>query len=113
MRAIPVELRIYQTAGGRHPFTDWLENLKDRIGAAAVMSRLNRLRAGNFGDAKALGNGVFELRVDFGPGYRVYFAKPGRAIVVLLCGGDKSTQSKDIHKAEGFQADYQRRSSDG
>ena len=71
--------------------------------------RLERLRLGSFGDARSLGKGLFELRVDFGPGYRVYFVVEGKSVVVLFCGGDKSTQQKDIRRAREYLADYRRR----
>ena len=75
---------------------------------ARVRVRLNRLRLGNFGDCKSVGGGVGELRVDYGPGYRVYFGRQGDRIVILLCGGAKKTQSKDIQLAQQYWAEYQR-----
>jgi len=74
-----------------------------------IAARIDRIELGNFGDSKALGQGVCELRVDYGPGYRVYFGRDGRQIVVLLVGGDKRTQSKDIATAQQFWADYKAR----
>jgi len=71
--------------------------------------RLNRIRLGNFGDCKSLGEGVMELRIDHGPGYRVYFGQVDRRIVLLLCGGDKSPQGRDMEKARGYWAGYRRR----
>ncbi|MBI3533865.1 MAG: type II toxin-antitoxin system RelE/ParE family toxin, partial [Deltaproteobacteria bacterium] len=79
----------YETETGKCPFRDWLEGLKDYVARAIIRKRLNRIRTGNMGDKKPVGDGVFELRVDFGPGYRVYFGEDGLKIVVLLCGGDK------------------------
>lgn len=106
MEAKPRELVIYQTATGGAPFEDWLNGLRDVQGRAIVRKRLNRVRLGNLGDAKPVGEGVFELRIDFGPGYRVYFGEDKGELVVLLCGGDKSTQSKDIKKAQEYWRDY-------
>jgi len=85
-----IELREYSTEVGKSPYSEWVASL-DRSVAIRVTARLGRIQNGNFGDAKPIGDGVFELRFDFGPGYRV---------VILLCGGDKSTQSKDIEKAK-------------
>lgn len=81
-------------------FSDWLKGLRDINARARIMVRIRRLEMGNPGDVKALGSGVSELRVDYGPGYRVYFAQQGKTIVILLCGGDKRTQSADIAKAQ-------------
>jgi putative addiction module killer protein len=80
-------------------FARWLDNLPDIQVRARVQARIERLVAGNPGDVEPVGEGVSELRIDYGPGYRVYFKKRGRALVVLLAGGDKNTQSKDIKRA--------------
>ncbi len=106
------ELRIYTTEDGEAPFSVWLQKLRDSQGRAIVRTRLARVRLGNLGDCKAVGNGVFELRIDFGPGYRVYFGQDGERLVILLCGGDKRTQSKDIEKAKKYWSDYRSRSDD-
>lgn len=79
-------------------FTEWLRSLKDRRAAARIVSRLERLETGLFGDVKFF-NGIGELRIDYGPGYRAYFAKRGEILVILLCGGDKKTQQRDIARA--------------
>ena len=110
MEAIPRELRVYETAAGKCPFDDWLEGLRDAKGRAVIQVRLDRLERGNSGDCKAVGEGVLELRIDFGPGYRVYFAEDGARIVLLLIGGDKSTQQKDIKTAKKYWNEYQGRS---
>jgi putative addiction module killer protein len=89
-------LKVLATA----EFDKWLSSLSDRAGAAAIAVRIRRLGAGNPGNVRAVGDGLSELKVDFGPGYRVYFKRTGREIVVLLCGGDKSTQGKDIRRAK-------------
>lgn len=80
-------------------FTKWLSKLKDRAAKARIAERLDRVALGNLGDHKSLGSGLFELRLTFGPGYRVYFSREGDTIVILLIGGDKSSQAKDIQKA--------------
>jgi putative addiction module killer protein len=81
-------------------FNDWLTNLKDGKGRARILARLTSVEQGNFGDSAPVGDGISELRIHFGPGYRVYFKQTGKTIVLLLCGGDKSTQQKDINKAK-------------
>lgn len=83
-------------------FASWLEDLKDERARAKVLVRIRRLSLGNFGDVKPVGEGVSELRIDFGPGYRLYYVRRGKALVVLLCGGDKSTQVKDIEAAKAM-----------
>ncbi|MCL1905904.1 MAG: type II toxin-antitoxin system RelE/ParE family toxin [Clostridiales bacterium] len=81
-------------------FKDWLSGLKDNIARAVINARIRRLSAGNKGDTKYVGNGVSELRVDHGPGYRVYYFQAEQEIIILLCGGDKSSQNKDIKRAK-------------
>jgi putative addiction module killer protein len=81
-------------------FTKWLAALNDQRARLQIVRRISRVAAGNFGDAKSVGGAVSELRIDHGPGYRVYFIRRGKAIIILLCGGDKRTQSKDIRKAQ-------------
>lgn len=105
--ASPRELRIYQTSSGACSFEDWLDALRDARGRARIQERLDRIEQGNFGDCKSVGGGVRELRIDIGPDYRVYFAEDGPVIVLLLLGGEKSTQSKDIEIAKNYWTDYQ------
>ncbi|ERJ17418.1 Toxin RelE family protein [Salinisphaera shabanensis E1L3A] len=81
-------------------FSNWLKQLKDPRGRAQILSRIDRLRAGNPGDHRNLSEGIRELRLTTGPGYRVYYTQRGKTLVILLCGGDKSTQSKDIKEAK-------------
>jgi putative addiction module killer protein len=81
-------------------FTKWLAALNDQRARLQIVRRISRVAAGNFGDAKSVGGAVNELRIDHGPGYRVYYTRRGKAVVILLCGGDKRTQSKDIRKAK-------------
>jgi putative addiction module killer protein len=99
----------YTTEDGRNPFRQWLAKLRDIKAVARVQARLERLTVGNFGDARAVGKGVNELRIPYGPGYRVYFARNENKVVVLLCGGDKSSQSSDIRQAQAYWADFKRR----
>ena len=103
-----IEIRRYRTAGGRELFTDWLSGLRDRQARARILVRLERLELGNFGDCKPVGSGVSELRVDWGPGYRVYFGRDGQTVVVLLCGGDKRKQDADIKKAVELWQEYEK-----
>ena len=80
-------------------FASWLSALSDQRARLQIVRRIIRVAAGNFGDAKSVGGAVSELRIDHGPGYRLYYTRHGKAVVILLCGGDKRTQSKDIRKA--------------
>ena len=102
-------LRYYVAANGKRPFAEWLRSLPDKNAAARVKIRLDRLRLGNFGDARSLGKGLSELRIDTGPGYRVYFMVEGKSAVVLFRGGDKATRQEDIHRARECLRDYRRR----
>lgn len=104
-----MELRFYQTAERRRPFQEWLLRLRDAQAAARIEARLARLAAGSFGDSKPVGEGVMELRIDWGPGYRVYFARLGQVVILLLCGGDKRTQQKDIERAKDYFDDFKAR----
>jgi putative addiction module killer protein len=101
-----MEVRKYVDALGRCPLDDWLSRLRDRQGKARVQVRIDRLALGLEGDTKGVGEGVRELRIDSGPGYRVYFAWDGPALVLLLCGGNKSSQASDIKRAKTYWRDY-------
>jgi putative addiction module killer protein len=83
-------------------FADWLRNLRDRRAAARIAERLRRLALGNPGDVKPVGEGLSELRIDYGPGYRVYFVGRGERLIVVLCGGDKAEQDRDIVRAKAL-----------
>ena len=104
-----IEIRRYVSRTGKDVFGEWLSRLADTRAQAKVASRINRLAAGNFGDCKPLGRGLYELRIDWGPGYRVYYAMIGRICVLLLCGGDKRKQSAGINQALGYLKDYKER----
>lgn len=109
METQPRALRIYVTQGGKRPFQEWIESLKNMQAQGRILARLERVRLGLLGDCKAVGDGVSELRVDAGPGYRVYFGQEGRQVVILLCGGSKATQSADIAAAKALWKDYRSR----
>ncbi|MEG4084125.1 type II toxin-antitoxin system RelE/ParE family toxin [Microcoleus sp. POL10_C6] len=111
MEVQPREIRRYTTAEGRAPFTEWLDALRDRNVRVRIKSRLDRVEQGNLGDFKSVGQGVFELRINYGPGYRLYFGQVGLTIVVILIAGDKSTQEQDIRQAIEYWTDYEKRES--
>lgn len=106
-----VEVRIYTRPDGTEPYTQWETALKDRTARARIRARIGRLRLGNFGDAKRVGE-VFELRIHVGPGYRVYYGREGDAVVILLCGGDKRSQARDIERAGAYWRDHRSRNHD-
>ena len=105
---IKKDLEIYVSKDGKAPFVDWLESLKDKKVKHRVQERLDRVALGNLGDFKPItnGHGVSELRLSFGAGYRVYYGEKGSKLIILLCGGSKSTQKKDIKKAINYWLDY-------
>jgi len=106
VQAQPREIRLYSTQDGRTPFSEWFDSLRDLKAKAKIKQRLDRVNSGNLGDYRSAGEGVCELRIDYGPGYRIYFGQMGTRIVILLCGGDKSTQNQDIRRAIEFWIDY-------
>lgn len=91
-------------------FDDWLVSLKDLVARAKILTRIDRARIGNFGDVEPVGEGVFEMRIDYGPGYRIYYAREGRVVYLLLHGGDKSTQKSDISRAKSLWKQIQKES---
>ena len=99
----------YQTKNGRIPFEEWFLSLKDVTVKSRILARIDRLLRGSLGDSKRVGNGVFELRFHFASGYRVYFGIDQGVIVILLLGGDKSTQQSDIRRSHVYWLDYLRR----
>jgi putative addiction module killer protein len=109
MQAQPRELIIYETERSEAPFSKWLDSLRDRSARARIKKRLDRVGLGNFGDYKSVGEGVCELRIDCGAGYRVYYAEIDKTIILLLCGGDKNTQAEDIDLAKQFWNDFKKR----
>lgn len=109
MEVQPREIRNYLTVDGKNIFDKWLDSLRDRRAKAKIRARLDPVEDGNLGDCKSVGEGVFELRIDYGTGYRIYFGQEGIIIIILLCGGDKSTQKQDIDKAQEYWKDYRSR----
>jgi len=97
--------REYLSADGKSYFREWLDTLEVSV-RARIQARVFRFEMGNLGDHKAVGGGVWEARIMFGPGYRIYFGKKGRSIILLLLGGDKSSQAKDIRKAQQLWMEY-------
>lgn len=102
----PKQVIVYARDNEKEPFTEWLYGLRDITGRKRILARVSRLQQGNYGDCEPVGEGVSELRLFFGPGYRVYFGEHDNEIVVLLCGGDKDSQSKDIQQAKAYWQEY-------
>lgn len=104
-----MEVRHYLTESNCDPYQEWLNGLKDIQARIVIQRRIDRLLSGNFGDHKFCRDGIWELRIDTGPGYRVYYAKVNQTIVLLLCGGDKRSQKSDINRAVKYWNNYQQR----
>ncbi|MFI4939371.1 MAG: type II toxin-antitoxin system RelE/ParE family toxin [Burkholderiales bacterium] len=103
------QITDYLTEDGRSPLKEWLASLADRQARVRVLTRVQRMATGNFGDCKPLAGGVWELRIDHGPGYRVYYARTGATVLLLLIGGDKRKQQADIDNALAYLNDWNRR----
>ena len=99
-------IELYTNSNGKVPFEGWIASIRDIRSKAKILQRIDRLRIGNFGDCKSIGSGVYELRIHFGPGFRLYFGLDGEVVVLLLCGGDKSTQKKDIANAHLYWKEF-------
>lgn len=106
MEVQPRQIKQYITEDGKVPFAEWLDSFQDRKTRLKIKLRLDRVEQGNLGDFKVVGEGVFELRIDYGGGYRIYFGQVGLTIILLLCGGDKSSQKKDIKLAQKYWRNY-------
>jgi len=104
-----IEIEVYETSSGKRPFEVWLKSLREVHTRAKIRIRLDRLRMGNFGDCKSIAGGICELRIHYGPGIRIYYGKVKSRVILLLCGGDKGSQVKDISKAKEYLRDYQTR----
>lgn len=99
----------YETKEGIRPFANWILSIKDLKTRALIRTRIDRVKLGNLGYCRSLGQGVTELKIDYGPGYRIYFGQIGTKLVILLCGGHKDSQDRDIKQAHNFWADYRSR----
>ena len=106
MEASLKTLEISCLASGKSPFIVWLNALRDERAAARIKARLARVRLGNLGNTRTVGDGVRELKIDCGPGYRIYFGQSGDALIILLCGGDKGSQNEDIKTAKEYWTRY-------
>jgi putative addiction module killer protein len=109
MEAEPKQIDFYVTHDGKAPFEQWLNKLRDRRARARIDTCLARVRLGNLGETRDVGEGVHELKINYDPGYRLYFGNVGASLVLLLCGGDKSTQEADIKRAKEYWSDYKLR----
>lgn len=107
MDVVKKSVSLYLTASGESPFEDWFDGLWDIRAKHRILARIARVRAGNLGDWKSVGDGVRELRIDYGPGYRIYVGQDGERVIILLSGGDKKRQQQDIAKAKAYWHDYQ------
>ena len=106
MEAVPREIFVFETRDGRVPFREWMNLVKGQPVYEKVVARLERIEEGNFGEHRSVGEGVSELVINFGPGYRVYYGLDGADIVILLVGGSKATQQKDIDAAKQYWRQY-------
>ena len=95
-----IQIKLLETDEGKVPFEQWYDSLKDKVTKVRIRRRLDRVELGNFGDTESVGEGIYELRLHFGTGYRVYFARVGNTVIVLIGGGDKSSQNTDIAQAK-------------
>ena len=102
----PRKLQFHRMPNGHEPFPEWFESIRDPKISTRIQRRLDQLELGNPGDCRAVGGGVLELRLHFGPGYRIYFGEIDNTIVLLLCGGDKSSQTRDIRRAKTYWLEY-------
>lgn len=112
MEVEPKQIDLYVLPNGEAPFEQWLNGLRDRQARARINVRLARVRLGNLGDTRDVGEGIHELKIDYGPGYRLYFANAGASLLLLLCGGDKGTQAADIKRAKKYWSEYKLRAAE-
>ena len=104
----PKTVIVYQNRAGTEPYSDWRDNLRDSVVHRRIAKHILRMEQGHYGDARSVGRDVLGLRFFFGPGYRIYFGEDGDKIVVLLCGGDKSSQRRDIQLDQAYWQEYKR-----
>ena len=107
-----LEVDAYRTSSGKEPFTDWLASIRDKTTRGRIEKRMDRVEDGNMGDYRRLGTNLYELRLDFGPGYRIYFSvfsESNSKIILILCAGDKSSQTRDIERAKKYSLDVKQR----
>ena len=108
-----LEVDAYCTSSGKEPFTDWLDSIRDKTTQSKIKKRMDRVEDGNMGDYRPLGTNLYELRLDFGPGYRIYFSiysrESGSRTILILCAGDKSSQTSDIERAKEYSLDAKQR----
>ena len=107
------EVEAYRTLSGKEPFTEWLDSIRDKTTRGRIEKRMDRVEDGNMGDYRRLGTNLYELRLDFGPGYRIYFSiyvsESDSKIIMILCAGDKSSQTRDIERAKEYSLDVKQR----
>ena len=108
MQVSEKQVETYVRFYGSCPFEDWMTSLQDQQARAKIRTRIGRVRLGNLGNYQSVGAGVLELKINYGPGYRVYFGQVGTKLVILLCGGDKGSQPEDIRRAIEYWEDYKR-----
>jgi len=113
VESFPYAISYYLTEAGGKPFKEWLDGLKDIAARQKIRIRLDRVRLGNLGRNRSVGEGVYELKIDYGPGYRVYYGLEKKTVVLLLLGGDKASQKKDIIQAKMYWEDHKRRKNNG
>jgi putative addiction module killer protein len=113
VESFPYTISYYLAEAGRKPFKEWLDGLRDIVARQKIRIRLDRVRLGNLGKNRSVGDGVYELKIDYGPGYRVYYGLERKTVVLLSLGGDKSSQKKDITQARIYWEEHKRRRSNG
>jgi putative addiction module killer protein len=111
MEVTPKNILIFRSKTNKEPFTEWFRSLKDTRAKQKVIARLARVRTGNLGTINSVGEGVQELKIDYGPGFRIYFGQEGNELVILLCGGDKKTQDSDIREAKAYWKEFKKEKS--
>lgn len=109
--ATPFQIEVYEAPDGTTPFLAWFKRMGDHRAQARIRTRLARVRLGNLGDSRSIGEGLHELRINYGPGYRLYYGQAGHRLILVLCAGTKRNQQRDINQARRYWNDYRRRMS--